>query len=120
MASDDKELKKDLEKIKIQKMLTCVVQGQPDELAVLVKANPNLLFESGEVTDYAGQTYKDVSAYLLMKIVGDEDMRSTIIPLIPKELKEKLNEQDAKFYQNYLNTDEEDLDSDQSHNRGPG
>lgn len=70
--------------------LNAVVQGRPDELAIIVRNNPDSLFDCGNVTDPAGQIYYDVSPYQLMTFLCDSLMKRQIMDEIQPLMTEKL------------------------------
>ncbi len=79
------------------KALTCVVQGNPDGLAHIAKHKPEALFEKGRVIDLRGRIFYSISAYQLTIFLCDENMKKTIDPFIPEELREKRQEQYAEL-----------------------
>jgi hypothetical protein len=44
-------------------LLTHVVQGEQDQAEILLKSNPNLLFEKGTITDLSKRTFKNITAF---------------------------------------------------------
>lgn len=83
-------------------LLKAVVTANPDQLAELVKANPEYLFKKGQVKDPAGQVFYNVSAYQLMTFLCDDDMKHDIMQLLPpiaKQMKAKRQEQYAAIDQ---------------------
>ncbi len=79
------------------KAQTCVVQGNPEGLALIAKHKPEALFEKGRVIDLRGRIFPSISAYQLTIFLCDEDMKKTIDPLIPEELRKKRQEQYAEL-----------------------
>ncbi len=79
------------------KAQTCVVQGNPEGLALIAKHKPEALFEKGRVIDLCGRIFPSISAYQLTIFLCDEDMKKTIDPFIPEELREKRQEQYAEL-----------------------
>jgi hypothetical protein len=65
-------------------LLINVVHADRDALITQVLDNPALLFKKGQVTDPAGQTFYNVSAYQLMTFLCDGDMKSAVMLLIPE------------------------------------
>ena len=65
----------------VSPLLKAVVQGNPDLLAMMVKENPALLFQKGDVTDPAGQRFYNISPYQLMLFLCDDDMKHKIMLL---------------------------------------
>lgn len=63
-------------------LLIAVVEANPVELVRLVRANPELLFQKGQVKDPAGQRFYNVSPYQLMTFLGDASMKQEIMPLV--------------------------------------
>jgi hypothetical protein len=72
------------------KALTAVVWGDPDELARLVKNNPELLFQKGRIKDPSGQIFYDVSPYQLMTFLCDDDMKHQIMRLVLLSMTKKM------------------------------
>ncbi len=79
------------------KAQTCVIQGNPDGLALIAKHKPEALFEKGRVIDLRGRIFPSISAYQLYTFLCDADMKKTIDPFIPKELRKKRQEQYAEL-----------------------
>ncbi len=79
------------------KAQTCVVQGNPDGLALIAKHKPEALFEKGQVIDLRGRIFPSISAYQLTIFLCDADMKKTIDPLIPERLRKKRQEQYAEL-----------------------
>ena len=63
-------------------LLKAVVEANPEELVRLVSANPELLFQKGQVKDPAGQRFYNVSPYQLMTFLGDARMKQEIMFLV--------------------------------------
>ncbi len=76
---------------------TCVVQGDPDGLALIAKHNPDALFEKCRVIDLNGCIFYSISAYQLYTFLCDEDMHKKIKPLIPERLNENRQNQYAEL-----------------------
>ncbi len=74
-----------------------VVQGNPDGLALIAKHKPEALFEKGQVIDLRRRIFPSISAYQLTIFLCDADMKKTIDPFIPEELREKRQEQYAEL-----------------------
>lgn len=68
------------------KALVCVVEGDVGTLITLVRKNPGVLFQKGQVRAPRGQTYDNVSPYQLITFLCDDDMKAQIMPLIPADL----------------------------------
>ncbi len=79
------------------KAQTCVVQGNLDGLAFIAKHKPEALFVKGQVIDLRGRIFPSISAYQLTIFLCDADMKKTIDPLIPEELRKKRQEQYAEL-----------------------
>lgn len=64
----------------------CVVQGDADNLALIAKHKPAVLFDKGQVTDPRGRIFSHVSAYQLLIFLCDKNMKDKIKRLIPANL----------------------------------
>lgn len=75
-----------LEKMKkVEQALSYVVRGNLISLIDLIKEDPSLVFEPyPKITAPRGQTYYNVSAFLLMTFLCDADMKKQIMALIPE------------------------------------
>ena len=80
-----------------RKAQTCVVQGNPDGLALIAKHKPEALFEKGRVIDLRGRIFPSISAYQLYTFLCDADMKKTIDPFIPEGLRKTRQEQYAEL-----------------------
>ena len=74
-----------------------VVEGDVDALTPLIQENPGLLFKKGNVKAPRGQTYYNVSPYMLMKFLCDADMLAKIMALIPERFNPVRQAQNAEI-----------------------
>lgn len=63
-------------------LLLHVVRGEQDQAEEIIQANPELLFESGTVKDFAGNTYVDYSPCQLARYAHDVDMLKMMKPYL--------------------------------------
>ncbi|AAO91584.1 Dot/Icm T4SS effector CpeA [Coxiella burnetii] len=69
-----------------QHFLLLVVQGKQGQVEAMLKVNPALiLFARGDVTDYSGQTFKNISAWEYVLWAYDSHMYRMLFNYIPKE-----------------------------------
>ena len=81
-------------------LLTSVVQANPVQLIEQVRVNPGLLFKKGQKTDFAEQTFYNISAFQLMLFLCDADMLNQfkkIMPSIPKVYDDVMKKQRAEI-----------------------
>ena len=81
-------------------LLTSVVQANPVQLIEQVRANLGHFFKKGQKTDFAGQTFYNISAFQLMLFLCDADMLNQfkkIIPLMPEVYHDIMKKQRAEI-----------------------
>lgn len=76
-----------------QKARACVVQGDLPTLKIIAQKDPEALLQKGVITDPRGRIFYDVSAYQLIHFLCDVNMKEDILPLIPKSLKARIDDQ---------------------------
>lgn len=69
------------------KARNCVVQGDLDTLKLIAQRNLSALFQKGHTTDPRERTFYNASAYQLIQILCDVDMKNYTTPLITDEYK---------------------------------
>jgi hypothetical protein len=78
-------------------LLLNVVKANLDGLKNQVRANPELFFKKGQITDLDGQTFYNVSPYQLITFLCDDDMKRQIMPLIPRTFRVKRGALDVEI-----------------------
>lgn len=74
---------------KLTELLVHVAKGEQDEAAVILEREPDLLLERGDVTDYSGRTFKNITAFQYAAWAYDSYMCHMIINSLLKLMGEE-------------------------------
>ena len=76
-----KSLRKDVgRKLSVNRLLFLVAQGRQDEAEAMIRKNPKLLLQSGDITDGAGRYFKCITALQYAVWALDAHMWTMILP----------------------------------------
>lgn len=79
------------------KALKYVVEADVGGLVELIKKDPAALFQKGHIKAPRGQNYFDVSAWMLMRFLCDDDMRTQTLRFIPEKFNSVIQNQNAEL-----------------------
>ncbi len=71
--------------IAINKLLHHIARGEQDLAEKMIRATPSLLLEAGEVTDYSGRYFKNITAFQYALWALDSHMWKMILKYLPKD-----------------------------------
>jgi hypothetical protein len=91
-----------------QKFLLHVARGEQDQAEVMLKDNPELLLRKGDVTDYSGRAFHNITAFQYALWAYDRHMWNMLLKYFPRsdgtdEALKQLNELEAAGVSYQLN-----------------